>query len=108
MGLGKLTSYAFAKIEMASEPQDKESKERLQQLGVDEKDVNWILLAVDYQAVFVTWEKHAPRRHRSETREQEHQRVARAVEDEFGVCIWHPDYALKRLCSESRQKRRSW
>lgn len=106
MGRGELADYAFAKIEMVSEPQDDKAWERLKQLGVDEKDIGWVLLAAKREAVFVTWEKYAPRRRRGARREQEHQRVVRGVEEEFGVCIWHPDYALRRLCSESGQKRR--
>jgi len=97
----KLAHYAFAKIKMVAGPADSEAWGRLEQLGVDGKDVEWILLAVERGAVFVTWEKYAPRRHKSARREQEHQRVVRAVEDEFGIHIWHPDYALRRLCSES-------
>ena len=102
MGHRKLSRYAFAKVEMASEPRDKKARERLEQLGVDEKDVGWVLLAAEREAVFVTWEKYAPRRRKSAEREQEHQRIVRAVEDEFHVRIWHPDYALKRLCPQSR------
>jgi|GEM_PF-1792993 len=105
-GQRKLTKYAFAKIEAVSEPQDEEVRERLQQLGVDEKDIGWVLLAANHRAIFVTWEKYAPRRRRSAQREQEHQQVIRAVEEEFGVCIWHPDYAFKRLCSKFELERR--
>lgn len=98
MGRGKLSHYVFTpKIEFASEPQDSEARERLEQLGVDGKDIEWVLLAAKHEAIFVTWEKYAPRRRKSAGREQEHQRVARAVEEEFGVQIWHPDYALRRL-----------
>ncbi|MBL7065890.1 MAG: hypothetical protein ISS49_17070 [Anaerolineae bacterium] len=101
-GRRKLARYAFAKVEMASEPLDKKARERLEQLGVDEKDVGWVLLAAEREAVFVTWEKYAPRRRKSAEREQEHQRIVRAVEDEFHVRIWHPDYALRRLCPQSK------
>lgn len=100
-GRRKLARYAFAKIEMVTEPENSEARTRLERLGVDEKDVEWVLLASERKAVFVTWEKYAPRRHRSARREQEHQRVVREVEEEFSVRIWHPDYALRRLCSES-------
>ena len=107
-GRRKLARYAFAKVEMASEPQDKKARERLEQLGVDGKDVAWVLLAAKHEAVFVTWEKYAPRLRKrrgksaSARREKEHQRIVRAVEGEFHVRIWHPDYALKRLCPQSR------
>ncbi len=104
MSRGKLSRYAFTKIEMASEPQDRDGWERLKQLGVDEKDIGWVLLAAKHEAIFVTWEKYAPRRRKSEQREQEHQRIVRAVEDEFDVRIWHPDYAFRRLCSKSKRK----
>ena len=105
MSRGKLSRYAFAKVEMASEPQDRDAWERLKQLGVDEKDIGWVLLAAKHEAIFVTWEKYAPRSRRSKQREQEHQRIVRAVEDEFDVHIWHPDYAFRRLCSKSKRKR---
>lgn len=103
-GRRKLSTYAFAKIEMVDEPQDRKAWERLKQLRVDEKDIEWILLAAKHRAVFITREKYAPKRRKSAKREQEHQRVARAVEDEFGVRIWHPDYAFRRLCSKSSRK----
>jgi predicted nucleic acid-binding protein len=104
MSRGKLSRYAFTKIEMASEPQDRDAWERLKQLGVDEKDIGWVLLAAKHGAIFVTREKYAPRRRKSEHREQEHQRIVRAVEGEFDVHIWHPDYAFRRLCSKSKGK----
>jgi len=85
---------------MESEPQDFDTQERLQQLGVDEKDIEWVLLAAKHNAVFVTWEKYAPRRGGDRKREQEHRKVVREVEREYGVCIWRPDYAIKRLCSK--------
>ncbi len=68
-GRRKLARYAFAKIEMAPEPQDSDAWERLKQLRVDEKDIGWVLLAAKHGAVFVTWEKYAPRRRRSARRE---------------------------------------
>ena len=105
MGLNKLSPYAFTnKIEPDSDPQNDNDWERLKQLGVDEKDIGWVLLAAKHEAIFVTWEKYAPRRRKSEQREQEHQRIVRAVEDEFDVRIWHPDHAFRRLCSKSKRK----
>ncbi len=101
MGRRKLARKAFAKITMDSEPQDVKAWTRLRELEVDEKDIEWVLLAAKHEAVFVTWEKYAPRRAKSKRREQRHQKVARAVEGEFGVRIWHPDHALRRLCSQS-------
>lgn len=103
---GELSRYFFAKVEPAYRSHDRETRERLERLGVDEKDIEWVLLAAEHEAVFVTWEKYAPRGSKSARREQEHQRVVRAVEDEFGVQIWHPDHALRRLCSKSSRRRR--
>ncbi len=100
-GRRKLARFAFTRIEMVPDPQDGEARERLAQLGVDVKDVGWVLTAAEYGAVFVTWEKYAPRRRKSNEREQIHQRVVRDVESEWQVHIWHPDYALRRLCPES-------
>jgi predicted nucleic acid-binding protein len=102
MSRAKLASYAFTKkIKMDSEPQDDTAQEQLKQLGVDEKDIGWVLLAAKHGAIFVTREKYAPRRQKGARREQEHQRVVREVESKFGVCIWHPDYAIRRLCSNA-------
>ena len=98
LGRKKLSKYVFSKVEMDSEPQDVGARQRLEQLGVDSKDVEWVILAAKHEAVFVTWEKYAPRRGGERTREQRHQSVVREVEEEFGVCIWHPDYAMRRLC----------
>jgi predicted nucleic acid-binding protein len=101
-GRRKLARYAFTKVKLKDEPQRQEARARLRELGVDEKDAGWVLLAAEDGAVFITWEKYAPRRRKSDARGNVHQQVVQAVQDEFGVQVWDPHLAARRLCPKSR------